>query len=31
VEISELFSIEECDKAVVDFLSATEVGKFLPK
>jgi hypothetical protein len=26
----ELFSIEACDKAVMDFLAATEVGKFPP-
>ena len=31
VQISELFSMEECDQAVVDFLAATEVGKFPPK
>jgi len=31
VQISELFSIEECDQAVIDFLAATEVGKFPPK
>jgi len=31
VQISELFSMEECDQAVVDFLAATEVGKFSPK
>jgi len=30
VQISELFSIEECDQAVMDFLTATEVGKFPP-
>ena len=30
VQISDLFSIEECDKAVMDFLAATEVGKFPP-
>ena len=28
VQISELFSIEECDQAVMDFLVATDVGKF---
>ena len=27
VQISELFSIEKCDQAVMDFLAATEVGK----
>jgi len=31
VQLSELFSIEMCDQAVMDFLAATEVGKFLPK
>jgi len=31
VQVSELVSMEECDQAVVDFLAATEVGKFLPK
>jgi ribonuclease HI len=31
VQVSELFSIEECDQAVMDFLAATEVGKFPPK
>jgi len=31
VQVSEQFSMEECDQAVVDFLVATEVGKFLPK
>jgi len=31
VQISELFSIEECDQVVVDFLAATDVGKFPPK
>ena len=30
LQISELFSIEECDQAVFDFLAATEVGKFPP-
>ena len=28
VQISELFSIEQCGQAVMDFLAATEVGKF---
>jgi len=28
---SELFSLEECDQAVMDFLVATEVGMFPPK
>jgi len=31
VQVSELFSTEECDQAVVDFLAATEVGKFPAK
>jgi hypothetical protein len=31
VQVSELFSMEECDQAVVYFLAATEVGKFPPK
>jgi hypothetical protein len=31
VQVSELFSMEERDQAVVDFLAATEVGKFPPK
>jgi hypothetical protein len=31
MQISELFARDECDQAVVDFLAATEVGKFLPK
>jgi hypothetical protein len=31
VQISDLFSIEECDQAVMDFLAATDVGKFPPK
>jgi len=31
VTISELFTIEECDQAVMDFLAATDVGKFRPK
>jgi hypothetical protein len=30
VLISELFSIEECNQEVMDFLEATEVGKFPP-
>ena len=28
MQVSELFSIGECDQAVMDFLAATEVGKF---
>jgi hypothetical protein len=31
VQISELFTLEEYDQAVMDFLAATEVGKFPPK
>jgi len=31
MQISELFSMEECDHAVVDFLPAIEVEKFPPK
>jgi len=31
VQVSELFSMDKCDQAVVDFLAATEVGKFPPK
>jgi len=31
VQISELFSMEECDQAVMDFLAATEVTKFPPR
>ena len=31
VQISELIPVEECEQAVMDFLAATEVGKFLPK
>ena len=31
VQISELFTIEECDQAVMDFLAATEVGTFPSK
>jgi hypothetical protein len=30
VQISELFSIEECDQAVMDFLAATESGSSRP-
>jgi hypothetical protein len=28
VQMSELFSMEICDQAVMDFLAATDVGKF---
>jgi len=31
VQVSELFSMEECDQVVVDFLVATEVGNFPPR
>ena len=31
MQISELFTIEECNQAVMDFLAATEVGKFPSK
>jgi ribonuclease HI len=31
VKVSELLSIEKCDKAVIDFLAATNVEKFPPK
>jgi len=31
VEVTELFPRQECDQAVVDFLAATEVGKFPPE
>ena len=31
MKVSELLSIEKCDKAVMDFLVATDVGKFPPK
>jgi len=31
VQISALFSVAECDQAVMHFLVATEVGKFPPK
>jgi hypothetical protein len=30
LQLSDLVSIEECDPAVMDFLVATAVGKFLP-
>jgi len=29
-QVSELISMEICDKAVMDFLGATDVGKFPP-
>jgi len=31
VQISELFTIEECAQEVMEFLVATDVGKFHPK
>jgi hypothetical protein len=31
VQVSELLSMEKCDKAAMDFLAATDVGKFPPK
>ena len=31
VQVSELLSMEKCDKAVMDFLVTTNVGKFPPK
>jgi hypothetical protein len=31
VQISELFSIEECDPVVMDFQAAAKVGKILLK
>jgi len=31
VQVSEEFSISESDQVVMDFLGATEVGKFPPK
>ena len=31
VQVSELLSMETCDKAVMDFLAATGIGKFPPK
>jgi len=31
MQVSELLSMEKCDKAVMDFLAATDVGKFPPK
>ena len=31
VQISELFSMEICNQAVMDFLAATDVGKFPPR
>jgi hypothetical protein len=31
MQISELFSMEPCDQAVMYFLAATDIGKFPPK
>jgi hypothetical protein len=31
VHVSEVLSLEKCDKAVMDFLAATDVGKFPPQ
>ena len=31
MQVSELLSTEKCDTAVMDFLAATDVGKFPPK
>jgi len=31
VQVSELFSKDECDQVVMDFLAAAEVGMFAPK
>jgi len=31
VKVSELLCIEKCDQAVMDFVAATDVGKFPPK
>jgi len=31
VQVSELLSLEKCDKAVMVFVAATDVGKFPPK
>jgi len=31
VQVSELYSMEECDQAMTDILAATEVWKFLPR
>jgi hypothetical protein len=28
VQVSELFCMQKCDQAVMDFLAATDVGKF---
>jgi hypothetical protein len=31
MHITELYYVEECDQAVMEFLAATEVGKFPPR
>jgi hypothetical protein len=31
VKVSKLLSIEKCEQAVMDFLAATDIGKFPPK
>jgi hypothetical protein len=31
VQVSELLSMEKCDKVVMGFLIATDIGMFLPK
>jgi hypothetical protein len=31
MQISELLSMENCDKAVMDFLIATDISRFSPK
>jgi len=31
VQVSELLAMEMCDKVLMDFLVATDVGKFPPK
>ena len=31
MEVSELLSMEKCDKAVMDFLIATDIAKFPPR
>jgi len=31
IQVSELFSMEKCDKAVINFLETTDVGKFPPR
>jgi hypothetical protein len=31
MQVSELLSMEKCDKAVMDFLATTDVGKFPPR